>query len=68
MRDHMSRSTGNSTTYRNITSSTWMPKGIALVRKGTLDAIATSVITRRKRWNVKGIQILQAGHGDCFDV
>ncbi len=50
-----------------------MTKGIALVRKSTLDAIATSVISQRKSWNtlffyVKEIQILQASHEDCFDV
>ncbi len=59
--------------YQNITSSSWMTKGIALVRKSTLDAIATSVISQRKSWNtlffyVKEIQILQASHEDCFDV
>ncbi len=71
--DHISRSTGNSTTYRNVTSSRWMTKGIALMCKSTLDAIATSVISRRKNWNalffyMKEIQILQASHKDCFDV
>ncbi len=41
----MSRSTGNSTTYPDIA---WRTKRIALVCKGTLDDIATSVIAWRK--------------------